>query len=287
MPPYDEEETPPEEVEEPETPPQEEKKEEITKEEALENAKNPARTSKYIEKLEEENKELKKKNVLDSLMPEPPPVWPEPPKAPEAPTINVVPNAQQYPGVTQNQIDDTFKNLVDANGYVDTGLLIDTLKDLMIKNQRAEERAKAAEQKTAQIGKSFDDFQRNEIMREVHAKYPTLNPENPNDNGGFEERLWKFVRNEVVDQMMKMDGKPINVMAAADEAWQLFHGNDMKKEEKKKMEEAELAKRNINAMGGTQANQPSSTFGDHEALVKATQQGKKGALAERLRLAGQ
>lgn len=277
---------PQEEVVEPPIEPKEEPKEEVkeevkeepkepTEEEALANAKNPKRTGEFIEKLKEQNKELKK-NVLDSLMPENLPT-PEPPQWPQPPITNVIPN--QFPGVTKTQIDETFKGLVDENGYVDTGLLISTLNDLKEKNKLSEQRATQAEQKTQQVARKFEDFERNEVMKKVHEKFPSLNPESEN----FDERLWKFVRNEVVDQWMS--GKETNVMAAAEEGMNTLHPEIMKKADKIKLEQAETAKRNINALGASQTTQRES-YSDHEELVNATRLGKKGALAERLAKSG-
>ena len=282
LPPYGDErdkETPQETPEVPETPPEEPKVEEPTPEVTKEE-ETKKRTAEQFDKLKESNNKLKeeletvkKKNVLESLMPE----APQPTIYPQPPTVNVAP--EQFPGLTQTQIKETFKGLVDENGYVDSGLLIETLKELREKNRIAEERAKIAEQQSQNVARKFDDFQRNEIMKEVHAKYPTLNPE----NGEFDEKLWKFVRNEVIDQWM--NGKQTDVMAAAQEGFDTLHGNDMKKADKEKLEAAETAKKNINALGVNQTSQRESS-GDHEALVRATQLGKKGALAERLRKAG-
>jgi hypothetical protein len=253
---------------------------EETKEELPEDTSK--RTAEQFDKLKESNNNLKqalevekKKNILDSLMPTAPkePVWPE------SPITNQIPPAQQYPGLSQKQVNETFDNLVDGNGYVDTGLLISTLTDLRTKNKLAEERARVAEQNTQKIGKRFEDFERNEIMKSVHAQFPTLDPNNEN----FDEKLWKFVRNEVIDQWM--NGKQTDVMAAAAEGMDTLHGNDMKKADKEKLVQAETAKKNINALGSSQSAQR-DTYSEHDTLVRAVQQGKKGALAERLRKAG-
>jgi hypothetical protein len=292
LPPFDEpEETPLEEpveetpVEEPEgeiteAAAETTKEEEPTEEEALKESKQPERTKKYIDKLKSQNKELKR-NILDSLIPEVPKI-PQPPQAPQypqSPVTNVIPDTQQYPGMSKKQINETFKGLVDENGYVDTGLLIETLTGLQEQNRLAAERANQAEQKSQQAVKNFDDFQRNQIMRNVHDRYPTLNPENDE----FDEKLWKFVRNEVVDQWM--NGKPTDVMAAAEEGMRVIYPNDMKKVDKEKKEAAERAKKNINALGASNKSQR-ETYTDHDELVRATQLGRKGALAERLRRAG-
>lgn len=268
-------ETPVEKVEEPVEEVKEEvvepKEEEVTEEEALKESKSPEHTKKFIEKLKEQNKELKK-NVLDSLQPEAP-QWPQ------APTTNVIPNVQQFPGLSQTQITDTFKGLVDENGYVDSGLLINSLKEQKDRNDALQTDLQRTKQETQKTNKRLDDFERNEVMREVHKAYPTLDPNNEN----FDEKLWKFVRNEVVDQWM--NGKPTDVMGAATEGMEVIHGDEMKKAEKEQIEKAETAKRNINALGTSQTSQR-ETYSDHDTLVKAVQHGKRGALAERLAKSG-
>lgn len=257
--------------------PEAEAETEVTEEVALENSKNPERTKKYIDKLKDEVQTEKRKNILESLVPTPPPVIPSAPKWPQPPITNVMP--QTFPGVSQGQINETFKGLVDENGYVDTGLLIGTLKELQEKNKQAEERAVKAEETTKNAVKNFDDFQRNQIMKDVHAKFPTLDPDNEN----FDEKLWKYVRNEVVDQWM--NGKPTDVMAAAQEGMDTLHPVDMKKADREKLEQVETAKKNINASKASQTSQRGN-YGDHEALIQATRLGKKGALAERLLKSG-
>jgi hypothetical protein len=191
----------------------------------------------------------------------------------------VVPNAQQFPGLSQAQITDTFKGLVDENGYVDSGLLISSLKEQKSRNDILQQEVLRAKQDTQKTNRRLDDFERNEVMRDVHKAFPTLDPNNEN----FDEKLWKFVRNEVVDQWM--NGKPTDVMAAAAEGMEVIHGSEMKKAEKEQLEKAEMAKRNINAIGASQTSQR-ETYSDHDALVTAVQHGKRGALAERLAKSG-
>jgi len=282
LPPYDEEQSQPEnEIIENEDTNEEvevkdEPKEEVTEDEALQNSKNPERTKKYIDKLKEEVQVEKKKNILDSLVTPIPSV--EAPQYPEPPITNKIPQSQQYPGLSQTQVSETFKGLVDENGYVDSGLLVNTLKGLQEQAKTANERAQKAEEENKQRGRKFDDFERNQIMREVHKEYPKLDPENEE----FDERLWKFVRNEVIDQWM--NGKPTDVMSAAREGSDTLYGN-MKKAEKEQIVKTEEAKKNINALGNKQASSR-DTYSDQNELVKATQLGKKGALAERLARSG-
>jgi hypothetical protein len=252
--------------------------EDVKVDEEPEEDKSKKRTQEQFEKLKEHNNNLKqenenlKKNVLDSLIPDP-----QPPRYPESPITNVVPPKEQYPGLTQQQIRSTFEGLVDDQGYVDTGLLITTLKEQRDALARAEERAKVAEQRAAKTEKTVDDFERNALMRRVHKKYPKLDPESKN----FDERLWQGVRNEVIGQWTS--GQQENVMEAAEKWSKILYGEE--KVVNKKEKELEDSKRNINALGAKQAS-PRATKEELDVLIEGTRRGKPGSLAERLKRSG-
>lgn len=228
--------------------------------------------------LKEENDVLKRKSVLDSLVPE----QPEAPTYPQSPVTNVVPAQQNFPTLTPQQIKDTFSGLVDDQGYVDTGLLIDTLKTLETKNKEAEKRAQQAEQRSANTDRKFEDFQRKETMKELHKKYPRLDP----DNEEFDERLWEGTRNEVVSQLMA--GKAEDVASAAAKWSDILYGKEeeMKKVDREKQTQAEEAKKNINALGVKQTSQREITDDEKASLIKQVQKGKLGALGELLKRTG-
>jgi hypothetical protein len=317
-----EEEEPKKEV--PEEEPQEEKQEEPqekqeepeeaeetpSEDEALENSKNPERTKKFIDKLKEQNKELRKpkKDILSSLEPEAP-QWPE------APTTNVIPTTEQFPGVPQSQITEAFKGLVDEGGYVDSGLLIGTLKDLQEKNRLANEEVVKSRQEVQKTNKRLDDFERNETMRAIHEKFPKLNPVNvseelPEDKK-FNDSLWEYVRKNMVsewvneassgkidlnkskeqldrERMERITQKGMDLLNAGvlnDEGEVDISLLNMKKEEKVKVEEAEMAKKNINALGVKGGSQRES-YSSHDELISAAQRGKRGALEELLTKSG-
>lgn len=296
IPPFDPEETPPEapvEQEAPETPP--EPVVEAQVEEKTEVAEEPKeekdRTTEQFEKLKEHNAQLKAelektkaqvptKNALDSL-------YPEPPKYPEPPTTNVVPTQQQFPNLTQKEIKDVFASMVDSQGYVDSGLMIETFRQLDQKAKESEERAKRAEEENKKVVRRVDDFERNQIMREVHARFPRLNPDNANSTDPatkFDQRLYDQFRKETMYQWSTIG--TADPMKVAEMASEVIYGSDMKKADKEKAEQAELAKKNINATNVAPSSQRES-YGDHDELVMATRLGKKGAIAERLARAGQ
>lgn len=291
----------------------EEQVEEVDEKEALDNSKNPERTKEYINKLKEQNKELKNynENVLDSLVTKTPtlevPQWP-------APVItNVIP--QNFPGLSQGQINETFKGLVDENGYVDSGLLIEKLNEQKERNEQLQRQLAETKTETQKTNQRLDDFERNEIMRNVHNKFPKLNPSNVDEKLPGEQRfnsgLWEYVRKNMVSEWVNesTSGKPVDPNDKRAEAERLERItqrgmsylnagvlNDegevdidlinMKKADKEKITQAETAKKNINAYTGGGSGQRND-YSTHEALVQATLAGKPGALAERLRRAGQ
>jgi hypothetical protein len=202
---------------------------------------------------------------------------------------------------------------MDENGYVDRGLLNSTIQDLILKNQNLERQLVEERKATQTTAQKIDDFQREQVMRDIHNKYPKLNPENAGDDvpedKRFDDRLWQYVHKEMVASWVREaeSGKVVNPNDKKEQAKLIEKltqkGMDllsedllndegevdptrlMNRKEKQKLDEATNAKININA---TQSKQPhQEDWSDHEALVKATMRGEKGALAERLRRAGQ
>jgi len=232
------------------------------------------RTKQEFDKLKQSNKELKETvkkytDVLSSLKPQeaaPPNQFTS---SFEPILTNQPPSA--YPGLTQQQIKDTFENLVDSEGYVDVNLLKEELEKQRRRAEYAEQKAKEAEEAAKKAVKTVDDFQRTQKMREVHAKYPQIDPDSPQ----FSETMWEAVRNEIIGQWVTIGTE--DVEAAAKKWYDILYPMAKDKEADKKAQ--------INAIP-TQPMSTSSTFEDYQALVEATRKNKKGALAERIKRAG-
>jgi hypothetical protein len=232
------------------------------------------RTKQEFEKLKQSNQELKETvkkytDVLSSLQPQE--VAPPNQFTPAFEPILTNQPPATYPGLTQQQIKDTFENLIDSEGYVDVNLLKEELEKQRRRAEIAEQKAREAEEAAKKAVKTVDDFQRTQKMREIHAKYPMLDPESPQ----FDERMWEAVRNEIVGQWVTTGTEDVD--AAAKKWYDILYPMAKDKEADKKAQ--------INAIP-TQPVSTSSTFEDHQALVEATRKGKKGALAERLKRAG-
>jgi hypothetical protein len=273
LPPFDDE-VPPEPV-------VEEVKEEVKVEETEDEQKK--RTTEQFEKLKQHNAELKKqleeqkvpqKNALDALIP-------------ESPVTNQIPNTQQFPTLTPKEIKDTFAGLTDENGYVDTGLLKETLVSLQKAKEESEKRAADAEQVAKNVSRRQDDFERKQIMKEVHGIYPKLDPENAiseDPEKKFDQRFYDLFQGQIMREWTSAG--TADPMKVAEKVSDILYPKDMTKATKEKAEAAELAKKNINATT-VKPTSTSSSYKNQDELILATRKGRPGALAERLRAIGQ
>jgi hypothetical protein len=281
---------PPFENEQPETPVEETPVEEVPAETTPEPAPEPAkeetederkkRTTEEFEKLKQHNAELKKqledqkipkKNALEALFPDNSP----------SPTTNVLPTTQEFPKLTPKEIKDTFAGLTDDQGYVDTGLLKETLVDLQKAKDEAIKRATEAENKVKDVSRRQDEFERKQIMKDVHSIYPKLNPENANSDDPdkkFDERFATLFQDRIMGQWARV-GTSDPMAVAGDISAILYPA--MTKADKEKAEKAELAKRNINATSVKPASTV-ETYKDKDELARATRAGSHNALMERL-----
>jgi hypothetical protein len=241
------------------------------------------RTQEQFDKLKEHNAELKKKldeiqipkkNALDALYP-------------ESPVTNVIPTTQQYPTLAPKEIKDTFANLTDDQGYVDTGLLKETLINLQKAKEDAEKVAREAQESVKKVERRQDDFERNQLMKEVHKEFPKLNPDNATSDDPtvkFDNRFYEQFQKELMYQWSTKG--TADALVEARKASDIIYGADMRKADKEKIEAAELAKKNINATSVKPASTVSS-FKDNADLILATRKGSHSALLERLNKIGQ
>src|SRR5690606_35977906 len=133
-------------------------------------------------------------------------------------------------------------SLVDQDGYLDGAKLQNTLNDLNIRLREAEDRAKRAEDDARKTELTQRDFEEKQIMREVHTKYPTLDPH----SDAFDQKFFDAVRNELIGQMMEGQQDP---MGAAKKWHEILYSENMTKKEKEEQVKKEDAKRTINSVG--------------------------------------
>ena len=225
------------------------------------------RTKAEFEKLTKVNRELKaeleakaqpKKSVLDSLRPE----VAKPVVAPPAPNQG-------------KSVDETVDSLVDAEGYVDTARLKQTLQESDQRTAQAVAKANKALAEAQQASRKVSHFAETEEMKEVHKAYPTLNPESKT----FDPVFFDLVRDRVIRQMT--EGKQ-DVYLAAQEISEVRKSDTEKAKEAEEVKATTTAKEQINASGSSAPARETS----HEELVKGTMQGDRKSLYERMKKSG-
>lgn len=271
-------------VEEPKEEPVVENQEEIVETPEAQVEPEKTRTAQQFDKLKEHNQQLKEENkalldnVLDSLKPKEQEFTPE-----------VIQQVEKHTTeLPQDKVDDVYANLIDKDGYIDPDLLIKTLRQandvaVQAKNE-AKEANRRAEQSEKESKKTIRDFEEDREVRLVHKKYPSIDPKNE----GFNELFWDDVRKEIATSPI-LKGENLTFMQAADKIWneRYIKEVEVKKVDKEKLEEVEDQKRNINANIPVGRANDYYAKSDQEALRQASIIGRKGALAERLKRAGQ
>jgi hypothetical protein len=233
------------------------------------------RTKEQFTKLTEHNKQLKEENerlkaqgvqipetsVFDAI------------RGPQVETPVVTPPpAFNFPGLTQNQVNDTFSNLVDKDGYIDEKILKSTLSEL----QKA---AQAAKEESANLRREYEKREENEQVRATHKKYPQLDPKSSN----FDPKFFERVKKELIIQFV--NGKR-DFLGAADTIAEDYPLKPIEKKEDTQKKQDQV--RQINAIGSSvsRSSAPDLSHEDEADLVKRTQRGDTSALMERLKRAG-
>ncbi len=240
-----------------------------SKKELPEEAKD--RTKEQFEKLKQHNKELAEKvnklegdrqpkpSVLESLRP--------PSQSPPKPI-----QSNKYQHLDQQQVDQIQKKLIrkgkDGYDYVDTNLLQQRL-------QEADQRAKRAEQRAQQTEEKLTRLEETQQMRETYSQYPQLDP-NSND---YDSKFYNLVRGQLMTQAIRGEKNLMKAATTVDEA--LSAKNQSKKEESKPEDKAKAKKQQINTSGSAGRSDI-----DFDQLRRESLQGKKGAIAERLKRSG-
>lgn len=216
------------------------------------------RTRQQFEKLKEHNRQLAeqlkqnlqpKSSALDSLMPQ-----------------QSIPEVK---GFDKEEVEDVMKDIVDADGYVDTALLKSKLEESRNVAKQAIEAAKQATQMAQQAKAEVGKFSQDQIVAKTHGAFPEVDP----NSSSFNPVLYELVRNELVGQMLQ--GK--QDFYAATEKW-----SNVLKSQQPKVDSETSAKEHINTGGQSKPEQES----DHARLVQGTLNGDVLSIAERMKRAG-
>jgi hypothetical protein len=195
------------------------------------------------------------------------------------------PQAQDFSHLNQAQVDDVYAKLIDPEGYVDPDLLKKTLKEANDRAVRAEQAARLAQSTVQQMvirtAQEKRDFEETQKVKELHEKYPQLDPKSDK----FNEKFFEAVRNDLHSQLRASGQEDV---WGAVERWKDVFVKPVKEEvaEPQVDNNVEDTKRQLNALGGGSASRIDYSGVDYEDLKQRAIQGKKGALAERLRRSG-
>jgi len=259
----------------------EESKEEIKEEVVQETPKD--RTAEQFAKLTEHNKQLSeevkvlRENVLESLKPKTQDFTPQ--------VVEKIDESVKELG--QDKVDDVFADLIDENGYLDDKMLKSTLTQLVndakLARKEAEEARRKAEEADRKSTEKFNSIEENKEVKRVHKKYPQIDP----NNKEFNEDFWDDVRKELATAPI-LRGEALTFEEAADLIWEKRYASKkpVVTESDSKQNMIEDAKRNINAVRNNSFRSDYYTQADTTELIRASQLGKKGAIAERLKRAG-
>lgn len=215
------------------------------------------RTRQQFEKLKEHNRQLAeqlkektqpKSSALDSLMPTAP---------------------IEVQGFEQKEVEEVMKDIVDADGYVDTALLKSKLEESRNVAKQATVFAQQAINEAKQAKAAIDNMSKEQVVAKTHASFPEVDP----NSDKFNPVLYDLVRNELIGQMMQ--GK--QDFYSATEKWI----NTLKAQQPKVDTEAS-SREHINTGGQSRPDQSI----DHARLVQGTLNGDALSIGERLKLSG-
>lgn len=226
------------------------------------------RTKLQFEKLKQHNKELAEENerLKNSK--------PKQESALESLTPGMV--AAVAPNLSNQQVEDITKNLVDENGYLDQALLESTLKNADQKVREADAKALQANQIASQALNQVNKFGQDREVRIAHKKFPIVDPESPK----FDANFFKLVKNELLGAMY--EGKKLEFVDACREVSKVY--SPKKDTQEVKAKAVEEYKENVATKSGlnpTGSSRPESTSSKND-LVEGTRKGDNASIAARL-----
>lgn len=233
--------------------------------EALEGAKNPERTRKYIEKLKGQLKE----RGQASPAPEPEQKF--------QPIFDqfrqpAVPNAENYDALSQQQVNSIAERYVDSEGNVDIEKLNQAL---MVANQRAAH----AEQNSQKAVEEIRRYEESRQLKEAYEPYPQLDPKHKK----FDPDFYELVSQKIMVENYAKGGN-LTLKEAADYIAERYRREpNVEKAKEEAVEEYKRAqeKRNQGPVerGRGQSRESLSNYDD---LRNRSRHGDNQAIAKRL-----
>lgn len=175
----------------------------------------------------------------------------------------------ETPNLSPTQVEEIKSRFIDEQGFVDVAKVEDALN-------KAEERAKRAEQKADSIEKRIRDSEESQQVKATHAEFPQLDPHSDK----FDPKFYKLVKLNLVDQMMNGNQ---DLMKAAREVSELYtptaSNPKAEEEHKEKVTKRDQASEEVTSRG---KGEPS----DLDELKQRTREGDENALFKRLQASG-
>jgi energy-converting hydrogenase A subunit M len=181
----------------------------------------------------------------------------------------------EYPNLTQQQVDDTIKSLVDEDGYLDEALLKNTLNKANQSVAQAQAEAQRARQEARQALIQVNKFGQDREVRIAHKRFPQVDPE----NAKYDPEFFRLVRNELLASMY--EGKKMEFVDACRSVKKVYSPKKDETETKAKaVEEYKESVASKSALNPTGSSRPESRHQDD--LIEGTRRGDADAIAARL-----
>ncbi len=233
------------------------------------------RTREQFEKLLESNKALKEENEKLKEISSTDLFLNSPTHTPIQPSA--IPSQQlgQLYNIPTSQVEDIAQSIFDEEGYVKKEELEKRLNNAQREAEIAKQQAVSLQEELRRNRDEIRRIEESAQTREAYKEFPQLNPNDENFDSEFRE----LVREKMLVQAL--NGQKDLVKACRDVS-QLI-GNMAKKGKQTNQEDV---KREINATSGGVRKDVKSTAQDYERLMEAARYGKKGAIAELLKMRG-
>jgi len=226
------------------------------------------RTKQQFEKLKQHNKELLEELERAKAQPKPS----ESALGSLNPQVSAV-----APNLTQDQVQDIVKGLVDENGYLDSALLENTLRQANREVAEAKAVAEQARQEAIQARQAVSKFEETREVRIAHKKFPSVDP----DSKSYDPHFYKLVKNELLGAMY--EGRKVSFVDACREVSQVYTPKTGVSETKAKA--VEEYKKDValkSTLNETGKSRPDTKISKDD-LVEGTRKGDAQSIYDRLK----
>ena len=226
------------------------------------------RTKLQFEKLKQHNKELAEE--IEALKTS----HPKQPSALESLYPEMVQNVA--PDLSNQQVEDIAKGLVDENGYLDQALLENTLRQNNQAVVAANARAAQAESKAQQALNEVNKYGQDREVRIAHKKFPNVDPE----SSKYDPNFFKLVKNALLGSMY--EGRKLSFVDACREVSTVYtpkkEVKTTKAEAVEEYKKTVATKSNLNPTG---TSRPESSITNSD-LIEGTRRGDNASIYARL-----